>query len=159
MRTLAALTIALGLAAPAAAQDEKAPPPRFDVRADLENYPQKTPKEAFTSAIKAIERKRFDYLVAHVIDPAWVDARLRDTASTFANVVADVGRYLGEEPGVLREFRRFLSEGEFQEAGETTVVRLKDVKDRQVYLKKVGERWFLENRRTEEKAADKKDGN
>ena len=52
---------------------------------------------------------------------------------------------LADEPDNLKDLKRFLREGQFQEAGNVATATLKDVKDRSVYFKKVGGRWFLAN--------------
>jgi hypothetical protein len=42
--------------------------------------------------------------------------------------------------------RRFLADGAWSEDQGTAVARLKDVPDRRVYLRRSGDRWYLENR-------------
>jgi hypothetical protein len=75
------------------------------------------------------------------------EARLR----AFKQVLRDVEAKLTEDPTSLRELRRFLREGELvSSSAEAARITLKDVKDRQVFLKKVGERWFIENRQQDE---------
>ena len=65
------VVFALGLLA----QDEprEVPDVRYKVEANYESYPQATPKEALSSVMRAIDRKRFDYVAAHLLDPAIVD--------------------------------------------------------------------------------------
>jgi hypothetical protein len=50
--------------------------PRYGVEASPEFYPQGTPKEALATAAKLLEKQRYSYLLAHVIDPAFVDAEV-----------------------------------------------------------------------------------
>ena len=38
------------------------PPPRYAIDADLDTYPQATPKDALRSVLKAIDAQRIDYL-------------------------------------------------------------------------------------------------
>jgi hypothetical protein len=156
MRFLLAL-VGAGLALSFAAAQDKAdaPPNRFQVTYDPGNYPQATPQEALGSVIKAIGRGRYDYLVAHLLDPTWVDNRLRSANITPDQLGKDVKAQLLEDPDLVKGLRRFLDEGEFGAGASQVTVRLKDVKDKQVYLRKVGTRWFMENRRQEEKGADK----
>src|SRR5262249_1619348 len=62
--------VVLGAASPA--QDKKAPNrDGFDV--NEATYPQKTPAEAMNSIARAIDRKKVDYLLAQMADPAYVD--------------------------------------------------------------------------------------
>jgi hypothetical protein len=61
---------------------------------------------------------------------------------------------LVDDPEVLKDLRRFYRSGTFPEAGggNTAKVGLPDVKDRAVFFKKIGDRWYIENRQTDEKA-------
>jgi hypothetical protein len=71
------------------------------------------------------------------------EARMR----AFKQVLRDVEAKLTEDTTSLKELRRFLREGELISASaEAARITLRDVKDRQVFLKKAGERWFIENR-------------
>ncbi|GIW85452.1 MAG: hypothetical protein WHU94_02275 [Thermogemmata sp.] len=79
----------LGLA-PLAVVAQPPPPPaakvddqRYGIRLNLRLYPQDTPKAALQSLLTAIEKKQYAYAVAHLLDPATVDARLSDRAMLF----------------------------------------------------------------------------
>lgn len=152
MRSLFGLALVCLFGSLVAAQDQ--PRVRFTVTPDLDNYPQATPKEAFASVIRAINRERYDYLVAHLMEPDFVDQRLLTAKITAEQFTKEVKENFAADPELLRGLKRFEAEGELVEQGASAVVQLKDVKDRKVYFKKIGERWFIENRR-EEKAADK----
>ena len=196
------LAIAVLLAAwPAAAQEPSGPiQPRYGVVAAPEAYPQRTPREALLSAARAIERGKVDYLVAHVIDPRFIDARVTARARlieedierqlraerdaqrlnrprtgalpvepaafaavvqrtarerAFREVVRDVRDTLAENPDHVREFRRFARDGVIVDAGDTSSGSLRGVADRQVFFRKDGDRWFVEDRQKAE-PADKK---
>jgi hypothetical protein len=60
----------LGFVGVAAGQVGPPAPPRFGIAADPEAYPQATPQAALTSTVRALERGRIDYVVAHLLDPA-----------------------------------------------------------------------------------------
>ena len=49
-------------------------PTRYGISPNPEFYPQGTPKEALTTAAALMEKGRYAYLLAHVMDPAFVDA-------------------------------------------------------------------------------------
>jgi len=49
---------------------------RYGIRLNLRLYPQDTPKAALQSLLTAVEKKQYAYIVAHLLDPATVDARL-----------------------------------------------------------------------------------
>lgn len=81
-----AAVVALGLAAtglvasPSAAQqkmpDPDEVPPRYGQQFKPKVYPQGTAKEALASVLAAVEKGDYAYLAAHLLDPAFVDARL-----------------------------------------------------------------------------------
>jgi hypothetical protein len=201
MRKSLAIAVLLG-AWPAAAQEPAGPiPTRYGVLPAPEAYPQRTPREALLSAARAIERGKVDYLVAHVIDPKFVDARVAARARlieedvekqlraerdaqrlnpprtgaipvdpaafaaavqqvarerAFREVVRDIRDTLAENPDHIRDFRRFARDGLFADAGDTSSASLRGVTDRQVFFRKEGTRWFVEDRQKAEQTADKK---
>ena len=53
---------------------------------------------------------------------------------------------LTNDPETVRELRRLASEGEVNESGDAATVSHKEIKGRQVFLRKVSGRWFLEDR-------------
>lgn len=73
-------TLAVLVAAGSAAVGEELKditlPTRYGISPNAEFYPQGTPKEALATATKLVEKKRYAYLLAHVIDPAVVDAQV-----------------------------------------------------------------------------------
>ena len=85
------------------------------------------------------DRQAFQSLVA---------AKAQDLA--FQQLVRDVSQKLGEDPQTLRDFRRILAGGAITE-GDPAAATHPDLKGRTLYLRKVGDRWFLENRQGEEK--------
>lgn len=119
---------------------------RYKVPLDLDNYPQKTAKEALSSVIKAIEAKQLDYLVAQLADPQFVDMRVKTAAGGFRDVVAETRSLLADDPASLKELRRFLADGQWEEMETAAVVRLKEIKNRAVFFRKAKDRWYLENR-------------
>jgi hypothetical protein len=86
MRPLFALAASVVIAAAAAAQDI---PARFDVLYNPDLYKQDTPQETVNSILTAIDRGRYDYIVAHLLDPDFVDGRLATTRSYFERVAAN----------------------------------------------------------------------
>jgi hypothetical protein len=129
------------------------PPRRYGIEANLRDYPQETPKETLASVLTAIERGRINYLLAHLADPAFVDNRVKVIyGGDFEELVRETTNKLADNPNSTKELQRFLKEGEW-EAGDTSAsVKLKDIKDRQVFFRKIGKRWYLENRQKPEPA-------
>lgn len=88
MRRSLAFTAVLALATIADAQ----PPdvkPRFDVLHNSEFYRQDTPQETLKSVVGAIGRDRYDYVIAHLLEPGYVNARLLTTQSYFERLAAE----------------------------------------------------------------------
>jgi len=119
------------------------PAKRFGIEADLKTYPQTTAKETLASVLKAIENKRYDYLVAQLADPEFIDQRVkRIFGGKFEDQVEDTRLRL--DSSFVKMLQRFAKDGEWVGDGPTTVM-LKDVKDRSVTFIKVGDRWFMQH--------------
>lgn len=139
MRAAVVLMIAGMFAAGQGANLDK----RYGIEVDRENFPQESPKEALDSIIKAIERKKLDYLVAHLADPAFVDQRVKGVhGGKFEEMVRETTTQLADNADTLKIFRRFFKEGKW-EGGSARVDGFKDG----LYFRKVDDRWFLENRK------------
>jgi hypothetical protein len=148
-----ALILAVVMGSAAVAQDQPAPPPvkllitHYGVKLDTDTYPQKTPKDTLASVIRAIQAKRSDYLLAQLVDPAFVDQRVQDYHSgKFEPFVEEFGTRLLEVPETLRNLQRFAKDGEWAEAESAATAKIKGVKD-VVYFRKIEDRWFMENRK------------
>src|SRR5262245_4065145 len=108
---------------------------RFGIALDLKTYPQATPKEALTSVLQAAAAGKFDYLAAQLADPVFIDDRVKRLyGGDFKEQVADTRARL--DPRTLKELKRFLAKGKWITQKTGAVVRLDDVKDRQVKLVK-----------------------
>jgi hypothetical protein len=118
---------------------------RYGIAPDLKTYPQGTAREALASVLKAIDAGRFDYLVAQLADPAWVDDRVgRLFAGRFQDQVEDTRNRL--DPATVKLLRRFLRDGEWGGEKGQESVRLKDPSDRALFFRKRADRWYLEHR-------------
>ena len=79
--------------------------------------------------------------------PAFAEAvRAEARRRAFPLVVADMRGNLADNPDRLRTLRRLARDGQFEEQADTAKVTLKDLKDRAVFLRKIGPRWFVEDR-------------
>jgi hypothetical protein len=95
MRKTLGVAVLLGVAGMTAwSQDE--PPPRYGVPPNLDLFPQDAPKAALSSAVKAVEKGRIDYLAAHLIDPAFIDQKVVERAKLLEREVAAELRVLRE---------------------------------------------------------------
>jgi hypothetical protein len=130
---------------------EKPDEVRYGIFANLETYPQATPKDTLASVVTALENKRIDYLLAQLADPEFVDQRVKDVFSgNFDELVRETTTKLSDNPGMLKDLRHFLKEGEWESGDGTARARVKDIKDRQIFMKRIGKRWYLENRQKPE---------
>jgi hypothetical protein len=86
MRPHIAVAVVLVSIGAAAAQDV---PPRFDVIYNPDLYKQDTPQETLNAVLGAIARDRYDYVIAHLLDPAFVEARLGTNRAYFERVAAE----------------------------------------------------------------------
>ena len=144
--------LGLVIASGSLAQQDKRPPARYGVEADLDNYAQAEPKAALESVLKAIDKKKTDYLLAQLADPQWVDNSVQKVyGGKFEEMVKETTSKLASDPTEVEELRRFLREGSWTENDSEVQVSLKDVPDRQVFLRKIGSRWYLENQKKQEK--------
>jgi hypothetical protein len=147
MRTAVVLGVLLMTTGPAFGQrKEPPPPPRYGVEADLDIYPQDSPKAALTSVVKAIDDRRLNYLAAQLADPATVDKRVAESGGRFYEYVRIVTDRFSADPDAVRALRRLARGGEVKMEGDTAVVSHKDVKGKDAFLRKIGTRWYLEDR-------------
>jgi hypothetical protein len=90
----------VAMAQPAAKDDR-----RFGISLNTELYPQDSPKNTLSSLIRSLDKERYDYLVAHLLDPAYVDEQLRSAAPSFETAAREhVAREGLELKGFNREF-------------------------------------------------------
>lgn len=165
---IAALVIAT-VAGSLCAQPAPAPPPRYTIPSEIDIYPQDSPKQALASMAKAFDRKRVEYLLAHLVEPAFVDAkfpqyyrakygklpeddrelppaqqaeRIKATLETF---VAEVNEHLAAHPKQALRLSRLLREGAVEEQGTGAKVTLKDAPESVLTLRQIDGRWFMIN--------------
>jgi len=140
---IAALLVALALPAVLLGQGAT----RFGVALDAATFPQATPQEAFASFLKAAQQNRITYVVAHLADPAFIDERVEKLyGGKFAEQVADTAARL--DPGTLKLLQRLAKEAEWNVAEKEAILTTKAIENRSVYMKKVGDRWFLQNKQS-----------
>jgi hypothetical protein len=147
MRWVLILLAGLCVSMDAFAQQQPTLNPRYGLEFDTDGYPQNTPKETLASLLKAIEQRKVDYLLAHLADPLFVEARVADVhKGSFPAMVQETIVKLRDDPEGIALLRRFLKEGEFDNQEMEGRATLKDMKDR-LFFKRYETRWFLENRR------------
>ncbi|MSQ94883.1 MAG: hypothetical protein EXR98_10065 [Gemmataceae bacterium] len=149
------------LCAASSAQDEvkKKAPRRFGFDADDITFPQQTPKEAMNSIAKALERKKVDYLLAHLADAIyvdyWVDQYKDDfplgkeegkRLLAFDRLARETTLYFQNDPLIVKDLRTFAKLAEWKEDEGIAVGTVETIPARKVFLKKIGDRWFLQNK-------------
>jgi hypothetical protein len=133
------------------------PTTRYGIQPNVELYSQATPKEALASVLKAIDGGRITYLLAQLADPQWVDGRVAQLHSgNFDALVEETTQKLNHDRTSLKELRRFLSDATWEVGDTTASAQLKDVKNHRVYLRKIGDRWYLESRQQPQPAEREK---
>ena len=142
------------------AQDEKKKAPlRYGFAVDETTFPQKTPAEAMTSIAKAIDRQKIDYLLAHMADPLyvdyWVDQYKKDFVQgkdegkrllAFERLTRETGTYFQNDPLLVKDLRIFAKDAKWEEKDDLAIGTVETIPARKVFLRKFGERWFLENK-------------
>src|SRR5262249_11807707 len=94
--------------------------------------------------LKAADAGKFDYLVAHLADPSFVDDRVKRLyGGKFDEQVQDTRARL--DPATVKLLRRFHKDGKWAIDKGKAVVRLDDGPDRQVCLVEKDGRWFLQH--------------
>ena len=161
MRILPALVVGLTLAAAGLSQEggEDKSLRRYGVDLNLKRFPQATPQEALQSVLKTLESRKIFYLVAHLADPKYIDEQVREQKKqvgrkgkeadrdlvAFDRVVQDITRHLREDPSLVRDLQRLGREAEWDVGADKATARHKGA-GRRALFRKIGERWFLENK-------------
>jgi hypothetical protein len=147
----------VGVAA-GAAQQEGTNDKRYGYEVEGVKYPQGAPDVALKSVLQAIDDRRIDYLMAQLADPVFVDKKVGEYKSRFEGpeparltlafdrLVKETARYFQDDPTLVRELRRFAKEGEWKLEEPAAVASVKGLPGRQVFMRKVQGRWFLENK-------------
>ncbi|MSR33093.1 MAG: hypothetical protein EXR99_16510 [Gemmataceae bacterium] len=127
------------------------PAARFGVPADATLFPQSNPKELQLSLLKALGEKRIDYLLAHLVDPSYVDERItRVYEGRFEGQFEETRSKL-ENPPLKGEFEKILKEGKMEATAATAVLRLPALPEREIHFAFKGGKWYLLNRNSPER--------
>jgi hypothetical protein len=96
-----------------------------------------------------METNKHGYLLAQLTDPQWVDQRVQQVhGGKFANQVDETAAKLANDRASVKQLERFAKEGVWDATDTAASATLKDVQGRQVHMKKIGTRWYLESRQT-----------
>lgn len=158
MRPTVMATLLLA-AASLPAQDDDKLAKRYTYDANEQAYAQGTPQDALKSVVRAIAGGKVDYMMAQLVDPEFVDAKVEKykefvgqgkkdakALSAFRRVAKETEEHLLEDPELVQQLKRFVKEGEWKVEKDAAVASVKNVVGRHVFMKQIGKRWFLENR-------------
>lgn len=86
------------------------------------------------------------------IEPKPFQAKIREEAvrRAFAMSVKDMLEQMADSPEIPRLFRKYWRAGDLAEAGMVATVTHKDHPGLTIFMKRIGDRWYLENRYSEE---------
>ena len=175
MRMFCAFVTGLVLGGTALAQEKRPPPPpRFGVPAELDLYPHSSPKQLLVSIGKTLQRSRTDYLLAHLLEPSFGDAKVaqfyrarfnksqaeerehpdydKRIKQAFEDFIKEVEQHMVNEPKETAQLQRLLKDGNVEEAGTTAKVTHKDVPNLVLSLRQTEGRWYMLNEKEVEKA-------
>ena len=159
-----ALAVPALFALSAAGQDEKKEPRplaprRYRVDLAAAQFPQAAPDEALKSIVKAVDGQRIDYLLAQLADPAYVDRKVNEYKAlidkgpedakvllAFDRLVRETRQHFDTDPLLVRELRAFAKDGMWNVEDAAATGTAKAVPAHKVFMKRIGDRWFLENR-------------
>lgn len=163
MSRLARWAMVLGLiilsnAAPAQDEKKKKEPRRFGFDVDEVTFPQGSPAAAMKSIGVALDRKKVDYMLAHMTDPNYVDYWVDQYKKAFPEgkeegkrllafdrLVRETNQYFLNDPLIVKDLRAFAKDAKWDEKDDIAVGTVESIQSRKVFLKKIGERWFLKN--------------
>jgi hypothetical protein len=74
--------VLIGVATLTAAQQVRELDLRYRIEVNTVNYPQKTPQEALKSIVKALDADAYEYMLAQLVDPKFVDMRVAEYKAT-----------------------------------------------------------------------------
>lgn len=157
-----ALVALLVFAAACHGQNGKKNSKRYGYEYEPKLYRQDSPQEALKSIVKALNQKKLDYMMAHLVDPEFVDDEVEQvkrlfgkksnpkavTFVAFERVVKQTQLHFLEDPQVLKELRMFAKSDmwEFKPKGDLAIVSHKAIPARRVFMRNIGGRWFLMNK-------------
>lgn len=114
---------------------------RYGLQVDLKHYPQSDPQQALRSVIRAASEGDIEYLLAHLISPAQVDAKLRGNRHTLV-VLADKATS-AKSKRMIDGVNRHLNDGKWAIHRQLAWSEVEDVLH--VSFEKIGNRWFMHN--------------
>ncbi|MCI0702377.1 MAG: hypothetical protein L0241_14940 [Planctomycetia bacterium] len=117
------------------------------------------PAEAELTKLRDFQQANLDKIAPEdrlPLDPkqfrARVAARANDRA--FRQVLKDIEEKFTDDPQSLKDLRKILREDKFPKLQPTDITSQITINDRTLFFKKIDDRWYMENRQTEDKKKD-----
>jgi hypothetical protein len=116
-------------------------PVRYGIAADLQAYPQDHPQRTIRSVVKAALSGRIDYMLAQLLSPTQVDAKLKGDVDALRRLKAQS----------TPEARKRIAEALSLQIEEGTWLVTKKLAWAQIEglpllsLEKIGDRWYMHN--------------
>src|SRR5437660_12471480 len=76
MQTMRLMAILLLVSASSASGQDISKDKRYEIEEDIVKYPQQTPQQAMQSVAKLVAEGKLEYLLAHLVEPAFVDDKV-----------------------------------------------------------------------------------
>lgn len=142
MRLVAVWAIVLSTTMCSAAQaDDNGPNRRYGIPLDATHFPQVGPQQAVRSIVKALDDKQVAYMLAHLISPEDVDAKLNGEVAALRRLA---GKATGESTLQLRAaLVDHLEHGRWIIKGSRALSEVNNRAD--LTLERVDLRWYLHN--------------
>ena len=116
-------------------------PIRYGIVADLETYPQAHPQQTIRSVMKASLSGHLDYMMAQLLEPSQVDAKLKRNTSALRRLTSKStpeGR-----KRIATALRRQLEEGTWLITRRYAWAEVDGLPG--LSLEKIGDRWYMHN--------------
>src|SRR5262249_54885157 len=147
---LIAMTVVFCVATALPAQDDSKLAKRYTYEVNARDFAQSTPQETLKSVVKAIAGGKVEYMLAHLVDPEFVDAKVEKykelvtqgkkeakAFSAFRRLVKETEEHFLEDPELVQQLKRFIKEGEWKEDKGTAVASVKSLVGRHVFMKQI----------------------
>ncbi len=139
--------------------DGDGPPKRYGFQLNEKKFPQDSPAKSLASVINAVKTRKIGYLLAHLADPTIVDARVDRYAKllsggteesrkllAFERLTKETQGHFQQDPTLVKELEKLAKADNWMADDGTAVATYRALPGRAVLMKRVGSRWFLENR-------------
>ena len=116
-------------------------PVRYGIASDLETYPQSHPHETIRSVMKASVSGHLDYMMAQLLSPSQVDAKLKGSASAMRRLTSK-STPQGQKR-IAAALECHLENGNWLITRRYAWAQTEGLPD--LSLERIGDRWYMHN--------------